>query len=414
MPKTTDTAAPSPFEPWKLGGLKIKNRLIKTATFEGLTPGGVVSDKFGDFHERFAAGGVGVVTVAYGAVNDDARTFDDQMCMKDDAVIDALKKVTKRIHKHGASASIQLAHCGMQTKYSGLSSKPFSKSAKWGINPYGLFSGIPFVKPLSEAEILQIVDDYGEAAARAVEAGFDIIELHMGHGYLFSQFLSPGSNRRRDKFGGDVEGRSLFARLAIKKVRERVGPKVPIFVKLNVKDGYEGGLSNEEAIEAAKLVEADGAASMLVLTGGFSSKNPMYLFRGKSPIKPMVKMQKTFVNRLVYTLAARNFPDMEFKEMYFLENAKKIKAALSGLPVCLVGGVKSLSSYHTIMEEGFDAISLGRALIHEPNLPNLYASGEKETSGCISCNRCVAHIDADDGVICPMIRDEELAAQAAE
>lgn len=399
--------APSPFEPWQLGSLTLRNRVIKAATFEGLTQGGMPSAKLASFHERFAAGGAGVVTVAYGAVNDQARTFDDQMCMQDDDVIEALKNVTGAIHKHGAAASIQLAHCGMQSKYTKLTSRPFSRGASWGINTFGLFGGIPFIKPLKEAEIVQIAEDYGTAAKRAIAAGFDMVELHMGHGYLFSQFLCPAVNRRRDKFGGSLENRLRFARMAINNVREALGPDVPISVKMNVKDGFNGGLTNEEAVAAAKILESDGAASLLVLTGGFSSKNPMYFFRGTSPIKPLIKMQKNFINKMVYTLASRNFPDMPFKEMYFLENARNIRKAVK-MPIALVGGIKSLASFKTVMEEGFEGIVLGRTLIHDPNLPNLYAEGEQSTSGCISCNRCVAHIDADDGVICPINHNESL------
>ncbi len=401
----SSTKSADPFGSWMLNKLKLKNRIVKTATFEGLTPAGVPGDKLEAFHERYAQGGSGVITVAYGAVNNDARTFDDQMCMQDDHVIEALKKVTTRIHKHNAAASIQLAHCGMQTKYSNLSSKRFSKGASYGINTYGLFAGIPFIKPLKEAEILQIVDDYASAAKRAIEAGFDIIELHMGHGYLFSQFLCPAVNRRRDKFGGSIENRARFALMSVKKVREAIGPDVPIFVKLNVKDGFKGGLTVEDSIKVAKMIEADKAASMLVLTGGFSSKNPMYLFRGQSPIKPLIQMQKSLVNKIIYTLAARNFPSMPFKEMYFLENAKKIRAEVK-MPIALVGGIKSLASFYKTMEEGFDAIVLGRALINQPNLPSIYKNKEAEVSNCISCNRCVAHIDGDDGVICPLLTDE--------
>ncbi len=400
----------NPFSNWSLNKVELKNRIIKTATFEGLAPAGMPGEKLAKFHERFAEGGSGIVTVAYGAVNNDARTFDDQMCMLDDDVINQLKNVTAGIHKHGAAASIQLAHCGMQTKYSKLSSKYFSKGASYGINAYGLFAGIPFVKPLTESEIEQIVADYATSAQRAVEAGFDIVELHMGHGYLFSQFLCPAVNRRKDKFGGSIENRARFPLMAVRAVREAIGPDVPIIVKLNVKDGFEGGLTLEDSIQVAKMVEADGAASMLVLTGGFSSKNPMYLFRGKSPIKPLIKMQKSFINKLIYTLAARNFPDMPFKEMYFLENAKKIRAEVS-MPIALVGGIKSLESFEKTMEEGFDAIVLGRALINQPDLPNLYKNKDTAVSNCISCNRCVAHIDADDGVVCPLLTEElELTA----
>ncbi len=397
---------PESFKAWKLGKLKLKNRIIKAATFEGLTKGGEPGEKLGNFHEKFAAGGSGIVTVAYGAVNQDARTFDDQMCMQEDAVVAQLKKITARIKRHGAAASIQLAHCGTQTKFSRLSSKPFALGAKWGINPYGMFSGIPFTRPLRDAEIMKIVDDYGRAAQRAVEAGFDIVELHMGHGYLFSQFLCPAVNKRKDQWGGSIENRARFGRLAIQKVRESIGADVPIIVKLNVEDGFKGGLETDEALEVAKMIEADGAATMLVLTGGFSSKNPMFFFRGPSFIKPLIEQQKNIVGRLVYSLAARNFPDMPFKEMYFLEKARRFRQTLK-MPIGLVGGIKSLASYETVIAEGFDAIVLGRTLIHDPNLPNLYGSGVQTESGCITCNRCVAHIDGDDGVICPRQRELE-------
>ncbi len=409
--KPTSFKKPRSFKKWKLGKLPLKNRIIKAATFEGLTKGSMPGDKLGDFHEKFAAGGSGVVTVAYGAVNQDARTFDDQMCVQEDAVIAELKKITSRIKAHGAAASIQLAHCGSQTKYSGLSGKPFAKSAKWGLNLYGLFSGIPFIRPLREAEILQIIEDYGSAAARAVEAGFDIIELHMGHGYLFSQFLSPAVNKRKDRWGGTIENRARFGRMAIQKVREQIGDAVPIIVKLNVEDGFKGGLTTEDAIEVAKMIESDGAATMLVLTGGFSSKNPMFFFRGPSFITPLIEQQKNFIGRMAYSLAARNFPDLPFQEMYFLEQARKFRAVLS-MPIGLVGGIKSLASFETVIAEGFDAIVLGRTLIHEPNLPNLYETGVQTESGCITCNRCVAHIDGDAGVICPMRQELEQTAAA--
>lgn len=404
------TAAKSVFEPWGLGPLTLKNRIIKAATFEGLAQGGVPDARLVNFHEKFAAGGAGVVTVAYGAVNDDARTFDHQMCMQDDRIKGVLKDVTAAIHRHGAMASLQLAHCGMQTRYSKLSTKPFSLGASWGMNPYGLFAGIPFMRPMPEAVIEQTADDYAVSAKRAVEAGFDMLELHMGHGYLFSQFMSPAYNKRRDKFGGNLENRMRFPRMAIRRVREAVGPDVPIIVKLNLQDGFEGGSTLEDCIEAARILEADGDASLLVLTGGFSAKNPMYLFRGPSAIKPLIKIQKSLVAKLVYTLAARKFPDMPFTEMFFLDDAKKVREAVN-MPMALVGGIKSLANFKTVVGAGFDAVVLGRTLIHEPGLPNMYAAGEQSTSGCISCNRCVAHIDSDDGVICPV--NVEMEAEAA-
>ena len=233
----------------------------------------------------------------------------------------------------------------------------------------------------------------------------------MGHGYLFSQFLCPKTNKRKDEFGGSIENRLRFPMMCVRKVRENFGD-APIIVKMNVADGFEGGLTVDDAVEVAKIIEADGSSTMLELTGGFSSVNPMYLFRGKSPIKPLIAAQKSPVNKLIYTLAARNFPDLPFKEMYFLEKARKIRAAVK-MPVALVGGIKSLASVKTAMAEGFDAVVMGRALIHEPNLINQYQSGAATDSGCISCNRCVAGIDGDDGVTCPITKEETAAEKQA-
>ena len=400
---TPEHATADPFAPWTLGGLTLRNRIIKTATFEGLTPKGVPGERLARFHEKFAKGGAGVVTVAYGAVNADARTFDDQMCMRDD-VIEPLQMITERIKSHGAAASIQLAHCGFQTKYSRLSSKPFSKGPSRGINRYGLFAGIPFIKPYKKDELVNIAADYGASALRAKEAGFDLVELHMGHGYLFSQFLCLKTNKRDDEFGGSVQNRLRFPLMALRKVREALGRDMPIIVKMNVADGFKGGLTTEEAVEIAETLEKDGAASLLELSGGFSSINPMYLFRGKSPIKPLIAAQKNPVNKLIYSLAAKNFPDMPFEEMYFLERARRVRSAVK-MPVGLVGGIKSLASINAAMSEGFDAAVMGRALIHEPDLINQYQAGLATQSGCISCNRCVAGIDGEDGVVCPIVQE---------
>jgi 2,4-dienoyl-CoA reductase-like NADH-dependent reductase (Old Yellow Enzyme family) len=201
-----------------------------------------------------------------------------------------------------------------------------------------------------------------------------------------------------------------FPRLALRRVREAVGPDVPIVVKLNLQDGFEDGSTLDDCIEASKIIEQDGDASLLVLTGGFSAKSPMYLFRGPSAIKPLIAIQKNLIAKLVYTLAAKKFPDMPFKEMFFLDDAKKVREAVK-MPIALVGGIKSLANFKTVMHEDFDGIVLGRTLIHEPDLPKIYETGEQSTSGCISCNRCVAHIDSDDGVICPI--NVEMASEAA-
>ncbi len=383
------------FSPWRLRGLEMKNRFIKAATFEGHCPNGRPDKQgLGDFHEAFAKGGVGLCTVSYGSVEPGGRTFDDQMCLQDD-ILDDLKEVTDRIHAHGAKASIQLAHCGITSKWSGFRGSR-SRAVSSGVNTLGLFAGIPFGRAMKKDELTQLADNYRTSAARAIQAGFDAVELHMGHGYLLSQFLSPSTNKRKDEYGGSVENRTRFPIEVVKAVRAGVGEEVPIIVKMNVRDGFAGGLELDDSVEVAKMLEANGVDA-LVLSGGFASKNSMFLFRGPTFVDALIKVQKRWIDKLVYTMAKPILKSVPFEELYFYDDTEKIREA-TNLPLISIGGVKSMASVQKSLEHGFDAVALGRALIHDPALVNEFSEGLKE-SGCNSCNLCVAEMDRD-GVCC--------------
>ena len=398
MPNTIASASQTtdPFAPWTLKGLTLRNRFIKAATFEGLCPGGRPHrEGLAGFHEAFAKGGVALCTLAYGAVEAGGRTFDDQMCLKDD-ILDDLRYITDAIHRHGAKAAIQLAHCGGSSKWSGWIGKR-ARGPSNGFNGLGMFVGTPLARALRLDELPKLADDYRVSAERAVAAGFDAVELHMGHGYLLSQFLSPAVNKRRDEFGGALENRARFPLQVIRAVREGVGDAVPIVVKMNLRDGFRGGLEIQDSVAFAKLLAAN-EADALVLTGGFTSKSAMYLFRGPTFVHELIKAQRRKIDKLVYRMAAPAMKSLPFEELYFLDLARQVMAAVD-LPLICIGGVQSLASVRRALGEGFEAVQLGRALIHDPALVRHYEDGSKAESGCTVCNRCVAEMDRD-GVRC--------------
>ena len=277
MPRSTRTAAHSVFAPAPLGPITLRNRIIKAATFEGVTPGGVVSDELIEFHRRVAAGGAAMSTVAYLAVSPEGRT--DRHCLLlDEDTVPGLRRLTDAVHAEGAAAAAQIGHAGPVAN--ARSNRAPALSPSGGFTPMG-----SRLHAVDVAGIERITEDYRRAAALAVEAGFDCIEVHVGHNYLLSAFLSPKLNRRDDQFGGSVENRARFARGVLRTVRDAAGPGVAVTAKLNMADGVDGGLWLDDSVEVARLFEADGALDALELTGGSSLANPMYLFRGDAPLR---------------------------------------------------------------------------------------------------------------------------------
>jgi len=391
-----DAARRKVFSRARLGGLELRNRIVKTATYEGMSPGGVPSDALICHHRDLAAGGVGMTTVAYCAVSPNGRTFEQQMYMREE-ILPKLRELTDAVHAEGAAASIQLGHCGYFSRNTELPRR-CSLGPSFRLNEYGLMSGVPFARAMSGADIAQVTEEFATAAAKAVSAGFDAVELHLGHGYLLSQFLCPATNRRRDAWGGSLDNRLRLPLAVLRRVRERVGSDVPILCKTNLRDGFRGGLELNESVEVARRLEA-GGVDAIVLSGGFTSRTPFYLFRGASPLKEMIEVEHNPLQKLSLRLfgrrAIREYP---FKEMFFLDDARVVRSAVR-VPLVLLGGILSLDNLETAMREGFDFVAMGRALIADPDLINRMARGEVTRSRCISCNKCVAEMDRN-GVRC--------------
>jgi 2,4-dienoyl-CoA reductase-like NADH-dependent reductase (Old Yellow Enzyme family) len=387
---------PNAFAPARLGALTLRNRVIKTATYEGMCPGGMPSDALVEHHRALAAGGVGLSTVAYCAVSPDGRTFAEQMTMRRETV-SPLRRVTDAVHREGGAASLQLGHCGWFTKNAELSTW-LPRGPSLTLNQYGISAGKPVGLAMSEREIAQVVEDFGRAAGLAREAGFDAVELHLGHGYLLSQFLCPATNRRADRFGGDLAGRARISLDVLARVREVVGPGYPILCKTNLRDGFRGGLELPDAVALAKLLES-GGADALVLSGGFTSRTPFYLFRGRRPLAEMIEAEKSRLQKLALRwFGGRVIREYPFEEMFFLDQAREVRRAVR-MPLVLLGGIVSRANVERALAEGFDFVAMGRALIADPDLVRRMAVDPGARSRCTHCNVCVAEMDRG-GVRC--------------
>lgn len=377
------------YTPGLINKLKLRNRFIKTATYEGMTPGGVPSPALTAHHVELARGGVGMTTVAYCAVSPDGRTFGDQLVLSDEAM-PHLRALTDQVREAGAAVSLQLGHCGGFSKNKGLERGPLGPSRAW--NPYGITSGLFRTVAMTEEDIAETTTDFANAALRAKTTGFDAIELHVGHGYLLSQWLSPAVNKRTDRHGGSLENRLRFPLNVVKAVREAVGPNYPLLAKTNLRDGIPGGLGIEESAEIAVAL-AENGIDALVMSGGLVSRNAFFLLRGGRPLKEMIAVDKSMLQKVTLALAGpllvRKVP---FTEMFFLEDALRIRQAVT-IPLVLLGGITSLANVETAMDRGFDFVAMGRALIADPNLVNEMKAGQKAQTRCVQCNKCITEMD---------------------
>ncbi|RMH75683.1 MAG: NADH:flavin oxidoreductase [Actinomyces sp.] len=382
MTTSPEPAGPDPFAAARLGPVTVPNRFVKAATFEGMARDNLVTDRLVDFHRAMAAGGVGTTTLAYCAVSWDGRGAPNEIVMRPEAA-EGLGRLVDAVHDEGAAASIQLGHAG-----------PVGAAVGGGgLAPSRVFAaqGLRFTRPAGVDDLTRIIGDFRAAARLAVDTGFDVIELHFGHGYLVSAFLSPRLNRRDDQWGGSLENRARLARRIASEVREEVGDRCAVIAKMNMADGVPGGLWLDESVEVARLLEADGALDALELTGGSSFENPMFLFRGDAPIREMAEMFPGPLKWGFKLLGGRYLKTYPFEEAYFLPYARQFRAAVD-LPLILLGGITRLDTVTAALADGFDFVAMGRALLREPDLIGRWRRGDTHDSLCVHCNICMPTI----------------------
>ncbi|MEE1233402.1 MAG: NADH:flavin oxidoreductase [Phocaeicola sp.] len=373
------------FTPASIGPLTLRNRTIRSAAFESMCPGNAPSEQLLNYHRSVAAGGVGMTTVAYAAVTRSGLSFDRQLWMRKE-IIPGLRKVTDAIHQEGAAASIQLGHCG------NMSHKKIC-----GETPVGACSGFnlyspTFVRGLQKDELHQLAKAYGNAVRLSKEAGFDAVEIHAGHGYLISQFLSPYTNHRKDEYGGTLENRMRFMNEVMEEVTRAAGNDTAILVKMNMRDGFKGGMEIDESLTVAQQLVKDGAQA-LVLSGGFVSKAPMYVMRGAMPIKTLTHYMESWWLKWGVRLAGHlMIPTVPFKEAYFLEDALQFRKHIKEIPLVYVGGLVSRKKIDEVLDSGFDFVQMGRALLNEPGFVNRMKEEEQARCNCKHSNYCIARM----------------------
>lgn len=381
------------FTPAKIGPVELRNRTIRSAAFEGMGRDNGPTDMLRDYHISVARGGVGMTTLAYAGINRSALSFKTQLWLRPE-IVPQLREITDGIHAAGAKASIQIGHCGNMTHI-----------ATAGCIPVGASTGFNLYSPticrgLRKDEIKQMAKDFGTAVNTARDAGFDCVEVHAGHGYLISQFLSPFTNHRRDEFGGSLDNRMRFMRMCLEEVMKQASSDMGVLVKTNTRDGFKGGLEIDDCITVAREIERAGVHA-IVLSGGFVSKAPMYVMRGRMPIYSMTYyMKQLWLKYGVRMVGKYMIPSVPFKELFFLDDARRFREELK-LPLIYVGGVVSREGADKVLdEENFDFIQMGRALLNEPDFVNRMHADECHRCGCDHVNYCIARMYSREMACC--------------
>lgn len=358
------------FEPIKINNMKVPNRFMRSSThYRCADISGGVTDLMIKVYENLAKGGVGLISTGHAYVSEDGKADSTMLGAHHDNLIAGLKKLVSAVHKYDSKIMLQLNHAGRQTKSSTLGQTPLAPSAVY--NP--LTEETP--RACTEKEIEIIIEAFGAAAKRAVKAGFDAVQIHSCHGYLASQFISPYTNRREDKWGGSIKNRMRFLLEVFRCIRATVGEDYPVLIKLNSEDFIKGGLTIEDSAQIAKVL-SDKGLDAIEISGSMK----------ESPIR-----------------AIRRNILKEEDEAYFLPNALKFKEVIS-VPLILVGGLRSPKLMERLLiEKKVDMISLCRPLIREPDLINKWKHGQLKKADCISCGGCQKY--RDEPVRCILLNE---------
>ncbi len=356
------------FEETRIKGLVMRNRMVRSATWEGMCDNdGRPTEKLINCYRDLAQGGVGLIVSGYTFVRPDGKGLPGKMGIHTDDFADDHRKLTGAVHDAGGKVAVQLVHAGGQTNANIAGRQPLAPSAI----QVDQFQELP--AELTKNEINEIITAFGECARRAREWGFDAVQLHGAHGFLINQFLSPLTNRRTDDYGGSIENRSRFLMEVYQKVRDTVGTDYPVLIKLNAADNLDGGLTIEDAVYSAKKLNEAGIDAIEVSAGTPASGE-------ESP--------------------AREKIDRPEKEAYNLKLAGSIKKAVS-CPVIVVGGFRSYKvAENALSDNGMDYISVSRPLIREPGLANRWLNGDHARAKCISCNSCFTPGLEEGGIYC--------------
>ncbi|MGO9020794.1 MAG: NADH:flavin oxidoreductase [Syntrophobacteraceae bacterium] len=388
------------FTPFNLNGMALKNRIVKSATLENMaTPEGLPAPETRRFYERLTRGGAGLIITGFAYVNESGQSMPLQNGIHKDKAVAGWRRITDAVHQLGGKIAMQIAHGGKQTK-------PKALGGRKGLAPSAIpdlaYFTVP--KPMTDAEILQTIRDFGNAAARVKEAGFDAVQIHGAHGYLISSFLSPLTNRRRDMWGGDFEHRFRFLAEVYNAVRMSVGSDFPVLYKLNVKDFVPFGTTPKDSFPAAKRL-AELGLDAVEISGG-TGEIALGIMRGDSCADIIARDRSALAKYYFKLMLGVQKLLLPFHEAYFLSYAEKLRPLLN-IPLILVGGIRSPEAVEEVIESGAaDLVSMARPLVREPGLPNRWLNGDLQPARCVSCNRCLGEIEQGNKLKCYHIEEK--------
>ncbi len=360
-------------QPGRIGTVEVRNRFIRSATAESLADeDGFVTEGYRELHSNLARHGVGLIFTGHCYVHPRGQFTRFMTGLDRDDHVGPLQRVTDAVHREGGRIFAQLNHAGYQCRLPEI--EPLAPSVMQ--NPH---TG-KAAKPATEEEIHEVINAFGNAARRAKAAGFDGVHLHAGHGYLISQFLSPYSNQREDDWGGSLENRQRFLLQAVLAIRKATGDDFPLTVEVGVRDYSPGGMTLEEGLATAAILEGAGVDAIEPSAGLTAQGAPSaWKYAG-------VSRKRALQDRLFHRIFARPRP-----EGYFLEEARKVRASVKGC-VIAVGGLRTVETMESLIAEGVaDFVSLARPFIREPDLVRGIERGKRGVVDCTSCNICVRY-----------------------
>jgi len=365
---------PKLFETASINSMTLKNRFVRSATWVGLAnQDGSCTQRLIDLTTKLAEGEVGLIISGFTFVSQDGHVDSSQMGIHNGDLLKGLSEMTEAVHQAGGTLAVQLMHGGL------FADPQLTGQEALGPSVMATEKG-PMGREMTHAEIRLIVDGFRDGAIRAKKAGFDGIQIHAAHGFLLSQFLSPFFNKREDEYGGSIENRSRIVLEVVQSVREAVGEGFPVLVKINTEDYLEGGFDVDDMLQAAGMLEKSGVDAV-ELSGG--TVLAMLMGNPDNSFSPVGK-----------------------RGVYYEEAAIRYKEQI-GLPLILVGGIRSYEESQRLVDEGTaDYVSLCRPLIREPDLIKRWKSGDTREADCVSDDACFQPGMEGKGVYCVHVNND--------
>lgn len=404
--KSNATRAESLFEPLDLANIRLRNRLIRAATYEGCAgPDGRPGMDLGRIYADLADGGAGAIITGFVYVSQSGRAMQPRQCGIDsDDKIDSWRSVVDRVKSRHKDIPLlmQLAHAGRQTRGEATGTRVYGASSR----RCAYFRQKTY--PMDDSEVSAVVEQFAEAASRAGKAGFDGVQIHAAHGYLIHQFLSPWTNTRNDRWS---DGPLLLEQI-IRSVKEKAGSKFPVMVKLSWADDNRPGINIENTLNTVRRLEALDVDAVEISYG--SMEWALNIIRGACPVDAFLKVNPIFkhIPGVLRGLWKKFFLHRYLQEFIPFEenynvNAARLISRNTALPVIPVGGIRNAESMSGCIEDGLSAVSLCRPLICEPDLPLKIKSGGQSESRCVNCNLCTAYCDSNKSLQCYRLKGEK-------